>query len=125
MSKRILTLGLNNARNDADRARLLSAIVRFAKSTGDSALIEEAEALMPKAHPFKPPQEWLQHYYDAFEAEADEATGTYIEDKERYAIEYWTDLSDEERNKRLQIPKIGLDDGQKDARKLNECDLSE
>ena len=125
MSERIFALGLNNARNDADRARLLGAIVRFAKATEDSALIEEAEALMPKAHPFKPPQEWLQHYYDAFEAEADEQTGTYIDDKERYAIEFWAELSDEERNSRLQSPQLGQSDGQKDVRKLNECDLSE
>lgn len=123
MSDRLLALGLNQAPNDTTKAILLSAIINFARQIDDKALQDEALSMMPQAHPFQPVVEWRKFYYEGFESEADESTGTYVDDMERYSVEFWQALTDEQRSNRLQNPRIGVADGIKDAEQLNACDL--
>ncbi|MGF6996858.1 hypothetical protein [Paraburkholderia sp. GAS32] len=124
MSERLRALGLERAKSDADRARVLGAIRRFAESIGDAALVAEVQAVMPAANPFVPPETWRVKYEEGFAVEADEGRGTYIEESERYAIEYWQMLSDAERQTRIEAPSLGYDDGRKDADGLNSVDTT-
>ncbi|CAE6823263.1 hypothetical protein R70006_06309 [Paraburkholderia domus] len=124
MSHRLADLGIERATSDADRAILLAAICRFARSVGDAELEAEADALMPEASPFEPPETWLDRYTASFESYADEDRGTYSEDVGRYAVEYWQALSDAERAARLQQPAMGCADGQRDAEGLNSVDTT-
>lgn len=120
MGDRLLALGLDRAKCDADRAIVLGAIRRFAESIADASLIAEVQALMPAAHPFVPPEAWTQKYAAGFQAYADEDCGTYVDDMERYCTEYWQGhLTDIERQARLENPSMGLEDGRIDAVSLN------
>lgn len=58
MSERLFALGIDRAKCDVDRAILLGEIKRFAESIGDAQLVAEAQAAMPAASPFFPPEEW-------------------------------------------------------------------
>jgi len=124
MSDRLLGLGLNRAKSDAERARVLGAIRRFAESIDDAELVAEVQAVMPAADPFVPPETWRAKYEEGFAVEADEARGTYVEEAERYAFEYWQMLSDAERQARFEAPSTGYDDGRKDAAGLNSVDTT-
>ncbi|MEG1349774.1 MAG: hypothetical protein RSD49_17200 [Hafnia sp.] len=125
MPQRILALGIEQAKTDADKAMLLSSIIRFARAIGDDTLVEAANGLMPQAHPFKPPLAWKAAYCGAFENEADESTGTYVDDMDRYCADYWCGLTDAQRQERLQRPALGESDGAKDAATLNAVNLNE
>lgn len=124
MSERLLALGLERAKSNADRARVLGAIRRFAESIGDAELVADVQALMPAANPFVPPETWRVKYEEGFAVEADEGRGTYVEEAERYAFEYWQMLSDAERQARLEAPSTGYDDGRKDAEGLKSVDTT-
>ncbi len=124
MSGRLLALGLERAKSDADRARVLGAIRRFAESVGDDELVAEVQSLMPAANPFMPPETWRTKYKEGFAVEADEECGTYVEEADRYAVEYWQMLSDAQRQARLEAPSSGYDDGRKDAEGLNSVDTT-
>ncbi|WP_321820728.1 MULTISPECIES: hypothetical protein [unclassified Burkholderia] len=120
MSERLLALGLDRAKCDADRAIVLGAIRRFAESINDTQLVAEVQAVMPAAHPFIPPEAWKQKYEGGFRVHADEDCGTYVDDMGRYCVEFWQEhLTDAERQARLVDPSLGLDDGRKDAEGLN------
>ncbi|MCS6496803.1 hypothetical protein NX905_21395 [Burkholderia thailandensis] len=81
---------------------------------------QQLRECMPVANPFFPPEEWKREYGQGFYAHADEARGTYIEEWERYCVEYWQEqLTDADRQDRLAAPSMGLDDGRKDAEALN------
>lgn len=121
MSDRLNALGISLAKTDVDKAVFLAAIIVFAKAIKDHTLEQEAIVLMPTAHPFIPPKAWREHYNRTFSEYADEECGVYPDDDmERYGTEYWQDFTDDERQKRLENPTLGLGDGKKDAEGLNE-----
>lgn len=121
MSDRINALGIQFAKSDTAKARVLASIRSFAESIGDDALAAEARALMPAADPFSPPVAWRDNYYESFSVTADEECNVDIDDMPRYCIEYWRSMTDAERNARLENPAMGRGDGIKDAEALNEA----
>jgi hypothetical protein len=114
-------LQLERCRSDTVRARILGALIEFAGEVGDEDLATEAKALMPKAHPFRPPVAWKENYLEGLRSVADEDCGIdAAADGERFAHEYWqSNLTDEQRLERLQDPEMGMQDGIKDGDNLN------
>ena len=107
------------APSDTSRAKLLAAIVRYAKEKSDTDLQAAAQDAMPSANPFSPPDVWRSQYESGFEDFADEDCGVYLDDMRRYGTEYWQGMNDEERQNRLENPALGRSDGEKDATALN------
>lgn len=113
-------LQVDRSPNDTVRAQMLGALIDFAREVKDDDLAREAKALMPAAHPFRPPSAWKEQYLDAFRSVASEDCGVDADaDGERYAHEYWESLSDAERLERVRFVGMGLSDGEKDAENLN------
>ncbi|MBK3780191.1 hypothetical protein G3A43_07965 [Paraburkholderia aspalathi] len=113
-------LQLERCRSDVVRARILGALIDFAREVEDNDLATEAQALMPKAHPFDPPAEWKGSYLGGLRSVADEDCGVYVDsDGERFARECWQGLTDEQRAARLHDPELGNQDGITDGDSLN------
>lgn len=121
MSDRINALGIQSAKSDTAKARVLAAIRAFAESIDDHDLASEARSLMPAADPFQPPLAWRDNYYETFAVTADEECNVDIDDMPRYCVEYWQGMTDVERQARLENPALGRRDGTKDADALNEA----
>ncbi|MEJ6003741.1 hypothetical protein [Paucibacter soli] len=115
----ISSLGLDQAPSDSVRARVLSALRTYGERTDQPDISKAAEALMPAAHPFEPPAEWVEQYRGTFESVADPDCGVDPDESHRYSAEYWQSLTDADRKQRLANPSLGREDGQKDADNLN------
>ena len=122
MSDRIKALGLDKAPNDTVKFRLLSAIRCFARDIGDKILLDEANSMMPLAHPYKPTEAWSNYYYEGFTSEIDKSTRSPVYVMETSAVMFWQYLTDKERESRLQNPQAGIEDGINDVRQLNAWD---
>lgn len=121
MAERIHALGFALAKSDAAKAMLLSAIIDFGRNNDIPGLVDEAQALMPPAHPFKAPEAWREQYDSGFTEVADEERGVYRDDMRRYGTEYWQALTDLQRQERLEKPALGYTDGREDAGNLNDA----
>jgi hypothetical protein len=117
----IAALSLESAASDAVRAGVLEALKTYGQETGQQALVDAARAAMPKAHPWKSPAEWRRFYLDHFRTTADPECGVDPDEAERYCGEYWASLTDEQRQERLAEPRLGEQDGEKDAENLNDA----
>lgn len=116
-------LNINRAESNTVKARLLESLIKFGKAVSDDALVQAATAVMPAAHPFKPPEEWRKFYVEAFYVEADSDRGVDPDaDADRCSYEFWQMvLNDADRAERLSKPTMGRGDGERDARNLNEA----
>lgn len=119
MSQRLLALGIDQAKSDGSKALLLAAIIDFANHNNLPDLAAEARALMPEAHPFRPPATWREQYDAGFTEVANEDRGVYRDDMPRYGTEFWQALTDQQRQERVENPSLGLADGRADAASLN------
>lgn len=117
----IAALQLEKAASDSVRASVLEALKAYAKATEQPELFDAAVAAMPKAHPWRAPKEWRARYEDIFRCVADEDCGVDPSEASRYCGEYWSALTDEQRQERLADPMKGQDDGRKDAEALNDA----
>jgi len=115
----IAALNLTSAGSDTVRAGVLEALKSYGRETGQQALVDAAQAAMPKAHPWKPPAAWRGFYLDHFRVTADPDCGVDPDEAERYCGEYWAILTDAQRQERLADPRLGEQDGEKDAENLN------
>jgi hypothetical protein len=114
-------LGIDRAPDDSTKAMLLNAILVFADTVGDKELASQAQALMPKAHPYRFDPAWGERYADGFYMTADEDCGVCTSEMHRYRDEYWGFKDDAWRQERLQNPHLGFQDGVNDAQALNEA----
>lgn len=117
----IAALNLESADTDTVRACVLEALRAYGQATAQPALVDAAEAAMPKAHPWLPPAEWRRFYEDHFRIIADPECSVCPDEADRYCAEYWQCLTDAERQARLADPSLGEQDGEKDADNLNDA----
>ena len=117
----IAALNLESAGSDTVRAGVLEALKSYGRETGQQALVDAAKTAMPKAHPWKSPAAWRNYYLDHFRVTADPDCGVDPDEAERYCGEYWASLTDEQRQERLADPRMGEQDGEKDAENLNDA----
>lgn len=120
-SSLIAALNLETAGSDTVRAGVLEALKSYARETGQQALVDAAQAAMLRAHPWKPAAEWRRFYLDYFRMTADSECGVDPDEAERYCVEYWASLTDAQRQQRLADPRMGEQDGETDARNLNDA----
>ena len=120
-STRLEALGIDRAPSDSVKAVLLDALIEFARAVKDTELEDQAQALMPKAHPHRVDEAWGERYADGFYMTADEECGVHTGEMHRFREEYWMFKDDAWRQERLQNPALGFQDGVDDAQMLNDA----